>query len=144
MNWGGATFSLGPPNSPNAVTSLTIPLPAGRFDGLKMLALGVNGNQESQVFTVTYADGTSSSFTQSVSDWYTPGHFQGESEGAAVPYRLTGYGDRDDRVFYLYGYSFSLNDRKTVESFTLPPNQQVLVFAMTLVRGLAGEGSPVQ
>lgn len=144
MNWGGATFSLGPPNSPNAVTSRTIPLPAGRFDGLEMLALGVNGNQESQVFTVTYADGTSSSFTQSVSDWYTPGHFQGESEAAAVPYRLTGDGDRDDRVFYLYGYSFSLNDRKTVESFTLPPNQQVLVFAMTLVRGLAGGGSPVR
>lgn len=44
------------------------------------------------------------------------------------------------RVFYLYGYSFSLNDRKTVESFTLPPNPQVLVFAITLVRGLAGDG----
>jgi serine/threonine protein kinase len=142
VTWRGATFSLGPPNAPNAVTSRTIPLPAGRFDGLKMLGLGVNGDQESQLFTVTYADGTSSSFTQSVSDWYTPENFQGESEAAVVPYRLTGYGDRDNRVFYLYGYSFSLNDKKTVESFTLPPNPHVLVLAVTLVRGLAGNESP--
>ena len=109
-----------------------------------MLALGVNGDQESQPFTITYADGTSSSFTQSVSDWYTPENFRGESEAAVVPYRLTGNGDRDNRVFYLYGYSFSLNDKKTVESFTLPANPQVLVLAITLVRGLPEHEPPVR
>ena len=144
ITWDGATFSLGPPNVPNAVTSRTIRMPAGRFDGLKMLALGVNGDQESQPFTITYADGTSSSFTQSVSDWYTPENFRGESEAAVVPYRLTGNGDRDNRVFYLYGYSFSLNDKKTVESFTLPANPQVLVLAITLVRGLPEHEPPVR
>jgi len=136
-DWSGATFFFGAPNAPNAVTSQTIHLPAGRFDGLKMLALGVNGNQEEQVFKVTYADGTSSSFTQGVSDWYTPQNFPGESEAILLPYRITGDGARDNREFHVYGYSFSLDDRRTVRTFTLPQNPQVLVLAITLVRGPA-------
>jgi hypothetical protein len=137
LDWGGATFFLAPPNLPNAVTSQTIPLPAGRFDGLKLLALAVNGAQDSQVFTVTYTDGTSSSFTQSVSDWYTPESFPGESKAVHLPYRLNGDGDRDEREFYVYGYSFPLDDKKAVRTLTLPQNPQVVVLALTLVRGLA-------
>lgn len=141
LDWGGATFFFAPPDQPNAVTSQTILLPKDRFDTLKMLALGVNGDQESQVFNVTYADGTSSSFTQSVSDWYTPEHFQGESEALRLPYRLTGDGERDHREFRVYGYSFPLNDKKTVRTFTLPQNPDVVVLAMTLVRGLPVNGN---
>jgi serine/threonine protein kinase len=140
--WGGATFFFAPPNAPNAVTSQTILLPRGRFDGLKMLALGVNGNQESQVFTLTYADGISSSFTQSLSDWYTPQSFPGESEAVLLPYRLNGNGRRDEREFHVYGYSFSLDDRKTVRTLTLPENPHVLVLAITLVRGRPANPSP--
>ena len=140
LDWDGATFFFAPPDRPNAVTSQTILLPRNRFDTLKMLALGVNGDQESQVFNVTYADGTSSSFTQSVSDWYTPEHFQGESEALLLPYRLTGDGERDHREFRVYGYSFPLNDKKTVRTFTLPQNPHVVVLAMTLVRGLPVNG----
>ncbi|PYU15753.1 MAG: hypothetical protein DMG37_04330 [Acidobacteria bacterium] len=142
--WSGVTFSLGPPNAPNAVTGQTILLPTGRFDGLKMLALGVNGKQESQVFTMTYADGASSSFTQSLSDWYTPENFPGESEALLLPYRLTGNGRRDEREFHVYGYSFSLDDRKKVRTLTLPENPHVLVLAITLVRGLPGSPSPLR
>lgn len=138
LDWGGATFFFAPPNVPNAVTSQTIPLPAGRFDGLRMLAFGVNGDQNSQIFTVTYADGTSSAFTQSVSDWYTPENFPGESQAVHLPYRLTGEGERDEREFYVYGYSFPLDEKKTVRTLSLPQNPQVVVLAMTLVRGLAG------
>lgn len=136
--WGGARFMFAPANEPNAVTSRAIPLPTGRFDGLKMLALAVNGDQNSQVFEVTYTDGTSSSFTQSVSDWYTPENFSGESEALLLPYRLDGDGERDKREFHVYGYSFPLDERKPVRAFTLPQNSQVLVLAMTLVRGLGG------
>ena len=135
VDWGGATFFIAPPNLPSAVTSETVPLPTGRFDALKMLALGVNGNQESQVFDVTYADGTSSSFTQSVSDWYTPEKFPGESDALLLPYRLTGEGDRDNREFHVYGYSFPLDDKRAVRTLTLPQNPHVVVLAMTLVRG---------
>jgi len=136
--WDRVTFSLGPANAPDAVTSRTISLPAGRFDGLKMLAIGVNGDQESQVFRVTYSDGTSTDFSQSLSDWYTPENFSGESDVFVTPYRLTGSGERDDRTFHLYGYSFALNEKKMARSFTLPSNTGVVVFGLTLVRGLSG------
>lgn len=134
--WDGVKFTLGRPNAPNVVTSRTLVLPAGKFDGLKMLAVAVEGNQESQVFTVTYSDGTSSQFSRSISDWYTPENFSGESQVVVTPYRISGNGGRDDRTFYLYGYSFPLNDKKTVNSFTLPPNGNVAVFGLALVRGL--------
>ena len=38
---------------------------------MNLLATAVNGNQANQTFIVTYTDGTTSSFTQSVSDWFT-------------------------------------------------------------------------
>jgi hypothetical protein len=94
----------------------------------------VNGDQESQVFRVTYSDGTSTDFSQSLSDWYTPANFSGESDVAVTPYRLDGSGGRDDRTFHLYGYSFVLDEKKRVRSFTLPSNPSVLVFGLTLVR----------
>jgi hypothetical protein len=139
--WDGVTFSLGPANAQDAVTSGTIELPAGKFDGLKMLAVGVNGDQQSQVFRVTYSDGTSNDFSQSLSDWYTPENFSGESDVAVTPYRLDGRGGRDDRTFHLYGYSFALDEKKRVRSFTLPSNPSVLVFGLTLVRGSSGGGA---
>src|SRR5579859_1833364 len=142
IDWSGANFIFAPANEPNAVTSQTILLPTERFDGLKMLALGVNGNQESQIFEVTYADGTSSSFTQSLSDWYTPENFPGESEAVLLPYRLTGSGHRDEREFHVYGYSFPLDDKRKVRALTLPQNPDVLVLALTLVHGLPGNASP--
>jgi len=139
--WDRVTFSLGPANAPDAVTGRTISLPAGKFDALKMLAMGVNGDQASQVFRVAYSDGTSTDFPQSLSDWYTPENFSGESDVFVTPYRLNGGGGRDDRTFHLYGYSFALDRRKIVRSFTLPSNTDVVVFGLTLVRGSSGNGA---
>ena len=141
MVWDRVSFSLGPANAPDAVTSRTISLPDGNFDGLKMLAMGVNGDQESQVFRVTYSDGTSTDFSRSLSDWYTPENFSGESDVVVTPYRLDSGGGRDDRTFHLYGYSFALDRRKIVRSFTLPSNTGVVVFGLTLVRGSSGSGT---
>jgi len=141
MSWDKVTFSLGPVNAPDAVSSRTISLPPGKFDVLKMLAMGVNGDQESQVFRVTYSDGMSGDFSQSLSDWYTPENFSGESDVFVTPYRVTGRGGRDERTFHLYGYSFALDGRKIVKSFTLPSNTGVVVFGLTLVRGSSGSGT---
>ena len=98
---------------------------------ISLLALGINGNQQGQSFAVTYSDGTSSVFTQSLSDWYTPQSYAGESIAAAMAYRINPSGDRDNRPFNLYGYSFALNAAKTVQSITLPANRNVVVLAMT-------------
>ncbi len=130
--WDGVLFNLGPADVPDAVTGRTVTLPAGKFASIKLLATGVEGRQESQIFTITYADGTSSSVTQDFSDWYEPSAFPGESEAIVMPYRLA-EGSRDDRTFYLYGYSFNLDSSKPVRSITSPSNERVLVFAMTLV-----------
>jgi hypothetical protein len=142
--WDGVTFKLGPANAPDAVTSRTIALPAGKFDELKMLAVGVNGDQESQTFTVMYSDGSSTDFSQSVSDWYTPENFSGESEAISTAYRVGSRGGRDDRTFHVYGYSFRLDGKKTVLSFTLPPNRRVLLFGLTLVRGASRDLAALQ
>src|ERR1035438_6266743 len=60
VTFGGASFAMGPANAPSAVSSATVTLPAGQYSTLAMLGTGVNGNQASQTFTVTYSDGTTS------------------------------------------------------------------------------------
>jgi len=129
---GGLAFSLGLANVPDAVTSATIPLPAGQFSTLNLLATGVNGAQLAQTFTVTYTDGTKTSFTQSLSDWCTPAGYAGESNAIQMPYRDNSIGTRDTRLMTVYGYSFSLSSGKTASSITLPKNPNVVALAITL------------
>ncbi len=131
--WDGVSFHLGPANAPDGAAGGAVPLPTGRFDELKVLATGVEGIQESQVFVIHYADGTSESSTQSISDWDSPSGFSGESVAVTAPYRLVADGTRDERPFHIYGYSFRLDPSRTLRSITLPENRNVIVFAMTLV-----------
>jgi len=133
LEWEGVSFRLGPANAPDVVTGKTVALPSGKFASLMMLATGVDGSQNSQTFTVAYDDGTSSSFTQSLSDWYSPATFIGESAAASVPYRLSGDGEEDDGPFHIFGYSFDLDSNKRVHSITLPNNRGVVILAMALV-----------
>ena len=136
----GTTFYFGPANAPDAVSSRTILLPLGQFSTLQLLATAVNGSQLSQSFAVTYADGTTSSFTQSLSDWFSPQNFAGESKAVTMAYRDTSSGARDSRTFLLYGYSFLLSAGKQVSSITLPNNRNVVVLAMSLTG--SGTSSP--
>jgi hypothetical protein len=129
---GSALFYFGPANAPDAVSAKTISLAPGQYSNLSLLATGVNGSQVAQVFKVTYTDGTSSIFTQSLSDWFTPQTFSGETKATTMIYRDNGQGQRDNRTFYLYEYKFSLNAIKTVASITLPNNRNVVVLAATL------------
>lgn len=129
----GVVFEVGPANTPDAVTGKIVTLPQGKFDSVKILAVGVNGDQELQTFAVIYADSTSSTFTQSLSDWASPRNFTGESVAVTMPYRLTADGSRDGRNFYLFAYSFGLDSNKVVRSLSLPMNREALVFAATLV-----------
>ena len=135
QSWNGETFSIGAANSSNVVSAAgqQIALPSGEYSTLRMLATGVNGNQASQVFKVTYSDGTTSSFTQSLSDWFTPQGYSGESNAVTQSYRDTSSGGKDSRTFNLYGYSFSLNNTKTVQSVTLPSDSNVEVVSLILV-----------
>jgi hypothetical protein len=126
----GGTFTLGAPNVANAVANATIALPAGSYSTLQFLAAGVNGNQANQSFKVTYTDGTTTTFTQSVSDWFTPQNYAGETTAVSMAYRLST--TKDNRTFRLYGYQLTLNAGKQVKSITLPANRNVVVLAVNL------------
>jgi hypothetical protein len=125
VSWGGAAFTLGASGTADAVSSATIALPAGNDASLNLLATGVRGNQPNQTFLVTYTDGTTTSFTQSLSDWHTPQNYAGESPALAMAYRLTPSGASDNRTF-------TLNSGKTVKSLTLPNNRDVVVLSIDL------------
>lgn len=141
VTWSNLTFTLGTPATANsAATGVKIPLPAGQYTTLNLLATGVHGNQTGQTFIVTYTDGTSSTITQSLSDWYTPQNYTGESKAVIMAYRLLSTGAKDARTFNLYGYSFAINSAKTVASLTLPANRDVVVVAATLSGGTTSGG----
>jgi hypothetical protein len=98
-----------------------------------LLATGVNNNQPNQIFVVTYTDGTTTSFMQSLSDWFSPQSYAGESKVLSMAYRLAPNGAASTNgPFYLYGYSFALNSAKTVKSLTLPNTRNVVVLAIDL------------
>jgi hypothetical protein len=129
---GGSSFFFGPANQLDAVSGQTVALPTGNFTSLKLLATGVNGAQFEQAFRVTYTDGTSTTINQSVSDWFTPSRFAGETTAMTMLHRVNGAGQIDNRTFYLYEYSLPLNSAKTVLSVTFPANRNVVVLAATL------------
>ena len=135
VTFGSARFNLGPVGANDVVSAAgqTIALPSGSYGALTLLATGVNGNQAGQPFTVTYADGTKTTFTQSLSDWYTPQNYSGESTAVTMSYRDLYNGTKDSRTFYVYVYSFSLNATKTVSSITLPNDANVEVLAIDLL-----------
>jgi len=130
LTWNGNTYVFGSAGTAEAVSSTTIPLPSGNYGTLTFLGAGVNGNQASQTFTVNYSDGTSTSFVQSLSDWFTPQNYPGESKALTMAYRVTSNGTLDNRTFYLYGYSFALNSAKTAVSLELPNNRDVVLLAV--------------
>ena len=138
VSFAGATFTLGPPNGPSAATSTTIALQAGQYSSLSLLGTAVNGGQNSQVFTVTYSDGTTANFTQSVSDWFMPQSYSGESKAVTMAYRDVSNGTKNNQTFYLYGYTFALNSSKTATNLTLPNNNDVVILGLSLT----GTSSP--
>jgi len=133
--WSNTLFTFGPLNATNVIscTNQTIPLPPGNYSRLRVLATGINGNQPSQSFVVTYSDSTTATFAQSVSDWFTPQNYFGESKAVPMSHRNNSNGGTDTRTFYLYGYSFTLNTAKTIQSVRVPNDANVIVTAISLV-----------
>jgi RHS repeat-associated protein len=134
LTWNGGNYAFGAAGSNDAVSAAgqTLTLPAGQYTALSFLGTAVNGNQANQTFTVTYTDGSTQTFTQSLSDWLAPQSYAGESTALAMSYRNNANGTRDTRSVYLYGYSFALNPTKTVQSITLPNNGNVVILALDL------------
>jgi hypothetical protein len=143
VTWGGSTFSLGAAGSSDAASKTTIALPAAHGSTVKLLATAVNGSQPNQTFLVTYSDGTTTSFYQSLSDWYSPHGYSGESKASTMAYRIAPSGVTNIGPVYLYGYAFSTNSAKTLKSITLPNNRNVVVLAVDVSTASGSAAAPV-
>lgn len=136
QTWNGVTFAIGSASGSNVISCAgqTIPLPSGMFSKLQMLAMAVNGAQTSQNFTVIYANtNLDKTFTQSLSDWASPDSNDGETVAVTMGYRNQSDGSRDENSYYIFGYSFDLNTNGAVQGLKLPDNDNVKVFAVTLL-----------
>ncbi|MGO8797128.1 MAG: hypothetical protein ACLQLC_20100 [Candidatus Sulfotelmatobacter sp.] len=139
VTWNGTTFTYGPTNAVDVWCNTNITLPTGSFNTLEILASAINGNQTGQIFTVNYSDGSNTSFTQDVSDWYTgPVPYSVETVAQTMTYENTSTGGERVHATYVYGYSFALNPAKTVSTLTLPANRDVCVLAAALSANCGG------
>src|SRR5271166_278385 len=134
--WAGTTFYLGSAGQNNVVSAnnQTVVLPGGTYSALQLLGAAIFG-PKSGTFTVHYSDGTSSTFTQSFSDWGVNSSEPGESVVESMGYRnfnQDGGNGRETRSLFVYGYSFALDPTKTVLSVTLPDNSDIKILAMNL------------
>ena len=130
--WSGFNFTVGSANVSNVIEGegQTIAMTEGSYNSIGLLAIATNGNQTNQTFTVNYTDGTTQTYTQSMSDWGSPQNYPGESQAVTMGYRNTPGGEEDDGLFAVYGYTITVNPSKTVESITLPDNGNIKVLSM--------------
>lgn len=135
LTWSNVLFNFGPANQTDVISAAgqVISLPPGNYSALRMLATGIEGNQTTQPFVVTYTNGSSTTFYQNLSDWFTPQNYSGQSPAVLMGHRNSSDGTKDNRTFYLYGYSFNLNSTGTVQSLRLPINDNVIVAAISLI-----------
>ena len=107
------------------------PCPQATTAHSSLLATGVNGSQPNQTFTVTYTDGTTQTFTQSISDWAEPVGYAGESTAISTSYR-----DTVERVEAVPARITSTSIRscstppRRSQSITLPKDSHVEVLAI--------------
>jgi len=130
--WNGLTFAIGPNNAPDAVSNITIPLPAGNFTNLYMLGAMVNNIGASQTFIVTYTDNSTLTFTQNMSDWFNAKGWAGESAVNCSEDRNFDNGTTQADTACLYGYQIPLDSTKTVASVQLPGTRNIVMIAMDL------------
>ena len=128
----GLPFYFGTPGSADAVSGGTVPLPAASYESVNLAGAAVNGSQANQSFVVTYTDGSTSTFTQSVSDWCGPQNYPGETLALAMTYRISPSSGTSPLACNVYAYSFATTAGKTAASITLPSNRNVVMLAITL------------
>ena len=130
--WNGLTFAIGPNNAPDAVSNITIPLPAGNYTNLYMLGAMVNNIGATQTFIVTYTDNSTLTFTQNMSDWFNVKGWPGESVVSCSEDRNFDNGTTQADSACLFGYQIPLDVTKTVKSVQLPGTRNIVMLSMDL------------
>jgi hypothetical protein len=128
---GGLAVDIGSPNLPDFTWAAgqTIEL-TGSGSVLTLAGAAVNGGQTDQQFTLTFTDGSTATWTQSLSDWCDPSAYPSESILSTQSYRNTASGGIDATTNHIYGYGYSLPEGKTLKSITLPYNPNVRILGV--------------
>jgi hypothetical protein len=130
---GNDTFTLGQAgNNVLQGGGGSVPVPSGKYASLELLGFAIHGPQASQGFTLTYADGTSQTVTQSLSDWMSAVPQIGEKIALALPYRWSTTA-KEFGNWHLFQYSLPLDPTRVLSGLTLPSNAKVKVLGATLV-----------
>lgn len=133
---GSTTFTWPdvPAGQPDTVTTAgQIIAMGGSGTSLSLLATGTNGTQSGPL-TVTYTDGSTSTSTVTVADWYSNQAVPGCALVVTAPYwnRPAGSTFPRDHKVSLYAASIPLNPVKQVAYVTLPSNGRLHIFAGTV------------
>lgn len=107
---------------------------------LTVLAAATNGNKPASLFTITYTDGSTSTVTQGISDWFHSAAYPGETIVAKTTKWIMPTGVEQTAPtssLALYGYVFPLSAGKTVKSLTLPPTRNITIFGLAVNPALA-------
>ena len=133
VNYAGATFTLGQPTVPDAITSgavYTLPAP-GNYSSVYLIGAATTTGQTNVPFILTYSDGTTSTQTLAgMSSWASSAGYAGESIVATTTYKNTQNGGKVAGTYDLYGYQITANPAKTLVSVTLPNTRNVVIMAL--------------
>jgi predicted alpha-1,6-mannanase (GH76 family) len=132
----GHVFTLGPTAAGKANVlaggpGVTAPLPNGSAAVVHLLLVAVNGNQVGQSFGVTYTDGSQSTFTLDLPDWFAANPTPGVDFAVGMPLRWSGSGPSYGNMHVLHA-ALAVDPTKTVKGLVLPNNVHVKVLAATL------------
>ena len=114
----------------------TLPLAAGAYDEIKLLAAAHNGNP-SATATVNYTDGTSQDVTLALTDWAGSPAF-GESVAVAADHRHNQSGDTNPPV-NIWVQTLTIDGEREAESLTLPDEDRIHLFGVSLKQALPVE-----
>jgi hypothetical protein len=136
VNFGGTTFTLGPPTVPDAITNgavYTLPTP-GNYSTVDLIGAAITTLSSGQPFILTYSDGSTVTRTLNMSSWSASAGYADETIVAATTYVNTQAGGRINapagKSFDLYGYQLAANPAKTLVSVTLPNTRSVVIMAL--------------
>ena len=129
---GRVDFELGPVDGLSVVATAgqAVALPGTRQRALYLLVLAVGGAQTG-TFRIDYRDGTSTTITRTISDWWSATDLEPNEEYAvasAYLWKATGrqYGD-----FHAFLHTLPLDATKEAVALTLPQNPAIKLFAVT-------------
>lgn len=108
-------------------------LAAMRTGALRVLAAAGQGNDDGTA-VVSHADGLATTVPLRVTDWAAGRPAFDESVAVAAPNRGRAGQGRGSAQVNIYAHTVPLDSTRTVRSITLPDDQRLKVFALTLER----------